>query len=79
MNTHAATKTVAVEVVSYDEGTDSFLINIPRPEQGEDFNESWRLYVNDFLMPAGLFAHLVGEFGEPNEFIGRGFKLLSRA
>lgn len=71
-------KTIAVEVVGYNAENDSFMLHVPCPDLGRDTDEN-RVDVDDFEMPAGLFAHLVGEFGEPDEFIGRDFTLPSRA
>lgn len=73
-----ALKTVAVEVLGYNEDTDTFALRVPCPDQGRDTDDN-RIDVDDFDMPASLFAHLVGEFGEPDEFVGKTYTLPSRA
>jgi hypothetical protein len=65
---------VEVRVVSYDEGTDTFKIDIPCPGTiPGSMND--QLDYEFFDMPAGLFAILVGEYDEPFEFVGKNFTL----
>lgn len=71
-------KTINVEVIAYNDSADSFKLHIPCPDQGRDSDDN-RVDVDDFDMPASLFAHLVGEFGEPDEFLGKSYTLPSRA
>lgn len=74
-------KFIVVEVVSYDEGTDQFHITQPVIELSDP--EHAPGCMNDMFdgddskFDAGLFAHLVGQFDEPSEFVGKRFKLLS--
>lgn len=74
----SAAKTVVVEVIGYEESTDSFVLHVPCPDTGRD-EDCNRVDVDDFAMPAGLFAHLTGEFGEPDELVGNSYTLPARA
>lgn len=71
-------KTISVEVISYDESTDTFEVTVPCPYTGRD-EEINRVDVDDFNMPTSLFFHLVGEFGKPEVFVGNTYTLPSRA
>lgn len=59
---------VIMSVLSYDEHFDTFAIHIDdaSPCAGQDS-----------LVPAMLMPKLTGEYGEPNEFVGRAFLITS--
>lgn len=64
--------TVLFEVLTYDESTDLFTIHVPCPDLGRDTPEN-DIDVDDFTVPGALLPLLTGEYGEPDEFIGRTF------
>lgn len=74
-------KFLFVDVVSYEFATDQLKITVPVIEVGEpEHTESCvndMLDADDFDIDAGVFAHLVGVFDEPEYFVGRRFKLPS--
>lgn len=72
-------KVLEIVVQSYDEGDDTFEIGIPVYERGSAEHEAIPGCMNDAFdlddlhLPAGLLAVMVGEFGEPHEFVGKKF------
>lgn len=70
---------VKVRVLSYDEGLDVFKLGAFgfTPEDEVEDPDYFRVApgFSDFEIPAVLLPYLVGEFGEPSEFMGKVFEV----
>lgn len=77
-----STKFLFADVISYDEGDDTFKLGIPVIETSdpahpgrECMNDSYDF--DDQTIDAGLFAFMVGVSDEPTEFVGKRFKIVA--